>query len=42
MIEKANEKVGHLPMRWCVGERDAWFFLKNSYGLVDPNACHNA
>lgn len=42
MIEKDDDKVGCLPMRWCAGEIDAWYFLKNKHGLVDLNACHNA
>lgn len=41
MVEKAHDKVGHLPMRWCASERDAWFFLKKNNRLVHPNACHD-
>lgn len=42
MVEKVDDKVGFLLMRWCASERDAWFFLKKKHGLVNPNACHDA
>lgn len=39
MVEKATNKVGHLPVQWSLGERDAWFLTKINLRLLDPNSC---
>ena len=38
MVDKYFDKKSHSPMRWNIGEREAWFFMKNKLSLFDPNA----
>jgi len=38
MVEKFVDKQSHNPFRWNLGEREAWFFLKNKLSLYDPNS----
>ena len=41
MVEVASDKEGILPFRWRVGEREAWYYMRNKLSLFDPNAnCH--
>lgn len=39
MVEKGTDKKSFSPMRWCVGEREAFYFLKNKLSLSDHNVC---
>jgi len=37
MVEKLFDKKSQNPMRWNLGEREVWFFMKNKLILFDHN-----
>ena len=37
MVEVASDKDGILPLYWTAGEREAWYYMCNKFGLFDPN-----
>lgn len=39
MVEKTYEKFILIPNRCAIGEREAYFFMKNKLGLSNPNTC---
>lgn len=37
MVEKADDKVIHNPIRWAIAKREALYFMKNKLVLFNPN-----
>ena len=37
MVEVASNKDDIFPFRWTIGEREAWYYMRNKLGLFDPN-----